>query len=290
MSALKLSISIVVYRENFSDIKACLENLISLIPEAVVYEITIVDNGALELKKVSDIASNCVNYFPCFPIRYVLSPKNGGYGYGHNQAIFSSKADYHLIINSDIYIYRDSLRNALAFMRDNPGIGMIVPDIYDIGGNRVYLCRQNPCLWIGFLRRFSPSWFKKIFNKQLEKFEMRDKDYDRPIFNLTNPTGCFMLCRAPLLKAINGFDEKFFMYYEDSDIGRRLAERATIVYMPTVKLKHEWKRAAYHDKRMTWIAIKSAIYYAYKWRWKKITACKLSRKAASSIEGIDQRE
>lgn len=274
MSPLKLSISIVVYQENFSDIKDCLENLINLIPEDVVYEITIVDNGALELKKISDIAANCSHYFPGFPLRYVLSPKNGGYGYGHNQAIFSSKADYHLIINSDIYMMPGSLRNALAFMRDNSAIGMIVPDVYDMAGNRVYLCRQNPCLWISFLRRFSPSWFKKIFNKQLERFEMRDKDYDSPIFNLTNPTGCFMLCRVSVLKAINGFDENLFMYYEDSDIGRRLAERAAIVYMPTVKIKHEWRRAAYHDKRLAWIAIKSAIYYAWKWRWKKMFCVK----------------
>ena len=266
MCNVKLSIGIVVYNENFSAIKDCLESLIVGIPELLNYEIILVDNGALELSKVSDIKKNCLYYFPDISIHYILSPKNGGYGYGHNQAIVKSVADYHLIINSDIYIMPNALKNALAFMEDNPTVGMLVPDIYNMAGNRVYICRYNPSLWISFLRRFSPPWLKKVFEKQLKKFEMQDKDYDNPIFNLTNPSGCFMFCRLAVLKAIKGFDERFFMYYEDSDIGRRLAKVAQIAYVPSVKIKHVWKRAAYHDKRMAWIAIKSALYYAWKWR------------------------
>jgi GT2 family glycosyltransferase len=265
----KLSVSIVIYQENFVDIKACLESLLNEIPHDSSYEITIIDNGVLELNKDSDIELKCAEYFSKRPIRYILSPRNGGYGYGHNQAIFLSQADYHLIMNSDVYIMADALKNAFAFMQTNPLVGMLVPDIYDRCENRVYLCRHNPRLWIAFLRRFAPAWIKKVFTKELQMFEMRDKDYDRPIFNLTNPTGCFMLCRLDLLKAIHGFDEKLFMYYDDADIGRRMAEIAQIAYVPSVRIQHEWKRAAYHNKRMAWIAIKSALYYAWKWRWQK---------------------
>lgn len=269
MGVIKLSVSIVIYQENFSDIKNCLENLIQGLPEALAYQITIVDNGAVALNKPMDIESQCLQYFTGLPIDYVISPKNGGYGYGHNQAIFSSQADYHLIMNHDIQMMPDALSKALAFMEAYPRVGMLVPDVYDREENRVYLCRQNPRLWISFLRRFSPSWLKRVFNRPLKRFEMRDEDYEYPIFNLMNPSGCFMFCRLSVLKAIGGFDEKFFMYYEDADLGRRLAACAPIVYVPAVKIKHEWERAAYHDKRMAWIAIQSALYYAWKWRWKK---------------------
>lgn len=265
MSSVKLSVSIVVYSETFSDIKECLETLARSIPDKCRYIVTIVDNGVLALKKKIDISANCLRYFPHFPIRYIVSPKNGGYGYGHNQAIFYSTADYHLIINGDVSIMLNALKNALEFMDRNPAIGMLVPDVYDIAGNRIHLCRQNPSLWISFLRRFAPIWLKTLFKAQLARFEMRDRNYDNPIFNLTNPTGCFMLCRLSVLKAIQGFDEKFFMYYEDADIGRRLAKMSQIAYVPSVKIKHAWQRAAYHNKRMAWIAIKSALYYAWKW-------------------------
>lgn len=263
---LKLSISIVVYQEKFSDIQSCLESIIQAIPTHITYEIIIVDNGAKALNKASDITLQCAKYFNELPIFYVVSPKNGGYGYGHNQAILNSTADYHLIINGDVELMPDALKDALAFMQANPRIGMLVPDVYDSEGNRVYLCRDNPTLWISFLRRFAPLWLKKLFNKALEKFEMRDRDYDHPIFHLSNPTGCFMFCRLSSLKAIHGFDEKIFLYYEDADLGRRLARISQIAYVPAVKIRHEWQRAAYHDKRLAWIAIKSALYYAWKWR------------------------
>jgi GT2 family glycosyltransferase len=265
MSHIKLSISIVVYREDFAQIKDCFLSLISAIPENIKYEITIVDNGALELNKTIDLEREIKNIFPNLPINYFLSPKNGGYGYGHNQVILKSDAEYHLILNNDVYLMPDTLKNALHFMQQNPHVGMLVPDVYDMKEKRVYLCRHNPTLWISFLRRFAPVFLKKLFNKQLTQFEMRDKNYNEAIFKLSNPTGCFMFCRVDLLKCLGGFDEKFFMYYDDSDLGRRMESISQIAYSPTVKVKHVWRRAAYQDKRMAWIASKSALYYSWKW-------------------------
>ncbi|MFZ0219861.1 MAG: glycosyltransferase [Candidatus Aquirickettsiella sp.] len=265
MYPIKLSISIVVYGESFSQIKDCLVSLCNAIPKDVYYEITIVDNGTLELNKNNDLEIDIKNFFVNFPIYYVVSPKNGGYGYGHNQVIFKSNAEYHLILNNDVYLMPDTLQNAFDFMRLHQYVGMLVPDVYDMNEKRVHLCRHNPSLWISFLRRFAPNFFKKIFRKQLSKFEMQDKNYNEVMFKLSNPTGCFMFCRLDLLKRLRGFDEKFFMYYDDSDLGRRMASISQIAYAPTVKIKHIWRRAAYQDKRMAWIASKSALYYSWKW-------------------------
>lgn len=262
-----LSIGIVTYQEKFSDIKDFLLSLINAIPDKIKYKIFIVDNGSCELNIASDIETEIKNFFPNLPIFYILSPKNGGYGYGHNQVLLKSNADYHLILNNDVYLMPDTLKNALTFMQENQHIGMLVPDVYDVNDKRVFLCRHNPSLWISFLRRFSSEILKKIFSNQLAKFEMQDKNYDNQISNLTNPTGCFMLCRLPLLKRVRGFDENFFLYYDDADLGRRMAKISQIVYSPNVKIKHIWRRAPYNDKRMAWIAIKSAFYYAWKWAW-----------------------
>lgn len=265
MYPIKLSISIVVYKENFLNIKETLFSLINAIPHDISYKITIVDNSALASNKYSALASKIKNSFPSCPIDYLISPKNGGYGYGHNQVIFKSDAEYHLILNNDVYLMSDTLKNALAFMQQYQNVGMLVPDVYGMDEKRVHLCRHNPSLWISFLRRFAPSFLKKIFYKQLIRFEMQDKDYNKVMFKLSNPTGCFMFCRLDLLKRLGGFDEKFFMYYDDSDLGRRMAGISQIAYSPTVKIKHVWRRAAYQDKRMTWIASKSALYYSWKW-------------------------
>jgi len=265
MYRIKLSISIVVYGESFLQIKDCLLSLLSAMPPAISYEITLVDNGALELQKNNALAISIKNFFVNLPIDYIVSSKNGGYGYGHNQAIFKSDAEYHLILNNDVYLMPDSLKNAFDFMQRHPYVGMLVPDVYDMNEKRVHLCRHNPSLWISFLRRFSPNFLKKIFHKQLSHFEMQDKNYNEVMFKLSNPTGCFMFCRLDLLKRLGGFDEKFFMYYDDSDLGRRMASISQIAYSPSVRIKHVWQRAAYQDKQMAWIASKSALYYSWKW-------------------------
>ncbi len=265
MYSIKLSISIVVYKEDFVQIKECLLSLLNAIPHDISYKITLIDNGALELNKNNDLEFKIKNNFTNLPITYLISPKNGGYGYGHNQVILKSDAEYHLILNNDVYLMPDSLKNAFEFMQQHQQIGMLVPDVYDMNENRVHLCRHNPSLWISFLRRFSPDFLKKIFHNQLNKFEMQDKNYNEVMFKLSNPTGCFMFCRLDLLKCLGGFDEKFFMYYDDSDLGRRLAKISQIAYSPTVRIKHVWRRAAYQNKRMAWIASKSALYYSWKW-------------------------
>lgn len=261
----KLSIGIVIYKEKFSDIKDFLLSLINSIPRKIKYTIFIVDNGSNELNITSDIENNVKIFFPKLPIYYILSTKNGGYGYGHNQVILKSDAEYHLILNNDVYLMPDTLKNALHFMQQHRHVGMLVPDVYDMDEKRIYLCRHNPSLWISFLRRFAPVFIKKIFQNQLIKFEMQDKNYNEAMFKLTNPTGCFMFCRLGLLKRLGGFDEKFFMYYDDSDLGRRLDKISEIAYSPSVKIKHVWRRAAYQNKRMAWLATKSALYYSWKW-------------------------
>ena len=265
MYLIKLSISIVVYGEDFFQIRECLLSLINSIPNNIAYEIAIVDNGASELHKNNSLELAIKNIFSNLPVYYIVSPKNGGYGYGHNQALLKSDAEYHLILNNDVYLMPDTLKNALDFMQMHEQVGMLVPDVYDMNDKRVHLCRHNPSLWIGFLRRFAPISLKKVFKKHLAKFEMQDKNYNNVMFKLSNPTGCFMFCRLDLLKRLGGFDEKFFMYYDDSDLGRRMAKISQIAYSPTVRIKHVWRRAAYQNKRMAWIASKSALYYSWKW-------------------------
>jgi hypothetical protein len=261
-----LSISLVIYRERFETIKSCLNIIRSV---NLPMQIFVIDNGASELTRDEDLKSLCQKNLPDLSINYIISAKNGGYGHGHNQGIFRSNAKYHLILNNDVAFEASTLVAAVKFMEENPDIGMLVPDVYDENEKRVYLCRKNPSIFITFLRRFAPNSLKKLFKEKLAAFEMRDKDYEQIMTGLTNPTGCFMLCRLDLLKKLGGFDEHFFLYYEDADLGRRMAKLSTVAYVPQIKITHQWQRAAYHDRKMAWIAIKSALYYAWKWRLQK---------------------
>jgi len=94
---------------------------------------------------------------------------------------------------------------------------------------------------------------------------MRDCDYDKPIHPLEYPTGCFMFFRTVPLKAIGGFDQDFFLHYEDADIGRRMLKVARVFYVPSVRVTHRWARDTHRTLRAMLITARSGWLYWRKW-------------------------
>ena len=75
-----------------------------------------------------------------------------------------------------------------------------------------------------------------------------------------------MFFRTAILKALHGFDEDYFLYCEDADIGRRLLRLATMAYVPTVKCQHEWQRASCHSFKLLLTHIRSTWRYHQKFK------------------------
>ena len=76
---------------------------------------------------------------------------------------------------------------------------------------------------------------------------------------------CFF--RTSELVSVGGFDERFFLYLEDTDLCRRLGKRTKLVYLPTAIVIHEHQRGSYKSMKMLLIHIRSAIQYFNKWGW-----------------------
>jgi len=197
--------------------------------------------------------------------------------------IEQSESDYHFVINPDLFVDPKSLVIALHFMQINPDVGLLVPSIFSEDGNRHYLCKRNPTLFILFLRSFAPAWLKACFKSTLDRFEMRDRNYDEIMDDVEFPSGCFMLFRTRIVKQLKGFDPAYFMYFEDADIGRRMSRIARIVYVPAVKVVHKWERGSHSDWYLRWVTIKSALIY-----WKKQSRFKsgLAASVQNSLEHI----
>ena len=71
---------------------------------------------------------------------------------------------------------------------------------------------------------------------------MLDEDYTKP-FDIENASGCFFMIRTELFRKIGGFDEGYFLYFEDSDITRTVRKYARVVFDPSVVVYHEWERS-----------------------------------------------
>lgn len=267
-----LSISIVVYNTDFDVLKNVLENIkVSLVRFRQKFNkglhLYIVDNtcNAAHFNRLVSFCSENLKDTGDIELEVIRSPKNAGYGYGHNQALARTETKYTLVLNPDVYVYPDTMVKAIDYLEQHQNVGLLVPDVLAEDGTRNYLCKRNPTLFDMYLRSFAPSFIKKIFKKRMLSFEMRDCDYEKIISPIYYPTGCFMFFRTQILKKIGGFDERFFMYLEDADIGRRTLSISNVVYNPDIKIIHKWARGTHNSMRLRFVTVQSALKYWFKW-------------------------
>jgi GT2 family glycosyltransferase len=195
---------------------------------------------------------------------------NIGYGRGHNLAIEQAISRFHLVLNPDVDIAPNAFLKALEVMNDHPEAGLLTPAIVDDAGQLQYLCRQFPTLVDLFVRGFLPRAARRPFQSRLARYEMRaqinerDTLWDPPIVS-----GCFMLFRTEVLKKLSGFDERYFLYFEDYDLSLRTHEIARVVYAPAVRVLHHGGGAS--RKGMAHIRMFAAsafkFYNRFGWKW-----------------------
>ncbi len=201
-------------------------------------------------------------------IEYISNPSNPGFGAAHNIAIkktLESGTKYHLVLNPDIYFEAGTIEGIISFMDLNETVGNLMPKVYYPDGSIQYLCKllPTPFDWIG--RRFLP--LKKVVEKRNELFELRFTGYNKTM-EVPYLSGCFMFLRLATIKEVGFFDENIFMYGEETDLCRRMVSKGyKTVFYPEVSITHLFAKGSHKSFRLTWIGIKSALYYFNKWGW-----------------------
>jgi GT2 family glycosyltransferase len=260
-----ISISIVVYKPALPVLSKAFTHLFAS-SGTVSISIFVVDNSCdeewhMKIKKLIDNLDSPKN----MKIKLIKSYGNIGYGGANNLVLDNIDSNYHIVMNPDVFVYPDTINKAVEYMQDNQEVALLSPAVFFENGERQWLCKRNPTLWVMFLRSFAPSFIKKIFKKEMDLYEMKDKNPDEPFKDIFFPTGCFMFFRTAIFKQLNGFDPKFFMYYEDADIGRRVLKISHSAYVPSVKIMHQWARGTRTNWRLRWATIKSGMIYFRKW-------------------------
>lgn len=201
-------------------------------------------------------------------IVYIHNPSNPGFGAAHNIAIrraLDEESKYHLVLNPDIFFEQGCLEKIVEFMDKNPDVGNLMPKVKYPDGSNQYLCKllPTPYDWIG--RRFNP--LKGMVNKRNQLFELRFTNYDK-IMEVPYLSGCFMFLRLSALETVGFFDDGIFMYGEEADLCRRLNSSGfKTIFFPEITIVHHFEKGSHKSFRLTWIGIKSAIYYFNKWGW-----------------------
>lgn len=196
---------------------------------------------------------------------------NLGYGKGHNAAFSEgSPADYYMVLNPDVRLAQDSIYVGLLFMAQDPSVALLSPAAVDGKGVRLHLCKRPPRVFDLLLRGFAPGWVRNRFMRRLSHYEMHElSESDSAVYGVPIVSGCCMLLRHKDYVAVDGFDDRFFLYFEDFDLSLRIRESGQLVYLPAMKIVHLGGNAA---KKGLWhiglfVASGFKFYCRYGWRW-----------------------
>jgi hypothetical protein len=240
-----LTISIVTYHVDQRVFLEVLESLSRAVADAIdkgvvqQTKLIIVDNGDDQQflqEAISDLFSA--------EAKIIANSKNIGFGRAHNLAVKECESDLHLVLNPDAVLQHDALAIGCRYLQENSGAVMVTPFAQDPSGSRAYLCKRYPSVFDLFLRGLAPPWIKKIAKKRLARYECRDYRDSEVIRGVDIASGCYMLVRTNSFKKVHGFNEDYFLYFEDFDLSLRISQVGSIDYVPEMRILHYGGSAA----------------------------------------------
>ena len=227
-------------------------------------EIIVVDN------KSDDSIGEIVTWqYP--EVFFIQNDRNLGMGAGNNVGISRARGEYIVIMNPDTIVFKDTFRQLYDHMKANPKIGIAGPKQYNPDRTVQDSCYRWPKLMTPLFRR-TPLGKNSLARRELDRYLMRD--FDRKSAREVDwLLGSFLFCRAKALRDVGLFDERYFMYFEDTDLCRRLWQSGwKVVYYPEAEIIHNHLRQSaqiawyrFFTKKIAREHLKSWAKYVFKW-------------------------
>jgi GT2 family glycosyltransferase len=169
---------------------------------------------------------------------------NIGYGRGNNLAIVRTGARHHLVLNPDAELDPDALELALDHLERHPEVGLIAASSVDAAGRALNLCKTYPSVAILASRTLPDALVRGPLRTLRSRYDLRPAAGGSTDVTGALVSGSFMLFRTSALRAVGGFDPRYFLYFEDFDLSFRLARVARVVWLPQVRILHHGGKAA----------------------------------------------
>ncbi len=271
-----LSVSIVLHHSELERLAACLTSLQQSAATAI-------EGGSLGEVRVSLVDNSCSERYrgevealltaletaPGFSSELLVLPSNLGFGHGHNRILKAVDSQFHLVLNPDTELEPDTLAQGLAVLAGDEAAVLVSPRVTGPDGAQEFLCKRYPSVLTLFLRGFAPRFVRSLFSGRLGRYEMRDLCTGAQPVDVPIASGCFMLVRVDALQSIGGFDDDFFLYFEDFDLSMRLAQYGRLVYVPAMQIRHFGGYAARKGLRHVryFVASAARFFHRHGWQW-----------------------
>lgn len=227
-------ISVIIVSYNAADqLEGALRSVAAL-PEVQAdpgfAEVIVSDNGSKD-----DSVARARRAIPSATI--VENGANLGFAKACNIGARHASAPILFFFNPDARVHAGTLRNAVEYFDAHPDVAMAGAKLLNEDGSTAQSCGEFDTWWQSFLR--SSAWGElPFFRRQSNGYELRQWDYATER-NVDLVVGAAMFIRAEVFKALDGFDERFFLYHEEIDFAHRLRDRGLrVVYLPQCVVTH----------------------------------------------------
>ena len=155
---------------------------------------------------------------------FVQRTNNGGYAQGNNDGIrraLSQGAKYILVLNNDVTVQQGFLEPMSEILMTKPEVGIVTCKAYVQGRPSKTYCTGG----------YVSSW-------RCAGVPIKDSDKNRDQ-EVQFISGCVLLIRSEVFEMVGGFDERYFMYFEDLDFSNRVKEKFKLWYTPRGEVIHK---------------------------------------------------
>ncbi|GAA4398985.1 glycosyltransferase family 2 protein [Nibrella viscosa] len=193
------------------------------------YELIIVDNNSQpdDFARLQPLASDPV-------VKLIHSRLNLGFAGGNMLGVqaASPNSAYHFFLNNDCLLLTDVGSRLYEYMEQHPNVGVCVPQMYNEAGERQHSFSYFPTLGVkllghGIMRVFRPAAYPPLKTA-----------YEAPV-QVPVVSGSAMFVRASAFAEVGGLDTVYFLYCEEEDLCKRLAQKGySAVLVPDARYMH----------------------------------------------------
>jgi len=261
-----LSIVILNYKSK-NMVKECLRGIKSVGVD-LKYEIIVVDNGSGD-----GVGKMLQENFP--EVKFIASPKNIGFAAGNNLGIRTARGRYVMIMNPDIAVFQGSVETLVKYMDEHQNVGIAGPKLLNPDRTVQHSVYSFPRKMTPVYRRTSLGNIR-AGKAEIGRYLMSDWDH-ADARDVDWLLGACLIVRRETLRVVGLFDERYFLYFEDTDWCRRFWEKGwKVSYVPDSIMVHFHRRESAEAhllqslfKKTTQAHILSSIKYFLKYRGKE---------------------
>lgn len=211
---MQISVIIVNYNVKYF-LEQCLYSVLAACKN-VAAEIIVIDNQSTD-------GSRAFFADKFEQVHFIWNEENGGFSKANNKALLQAKGECILFLNPDTIVAEDCFEKCLSFLMSKKNVGALGVRMIDGSGNFLKESKRgfpsvltSFCKLSGLTALFPKSRiFSRYYLGHLPEMNNHEVDV---------LSGAFMMVRKMVLDSIGSFDERFFMYGEDIDLGYRIQQ------------------------------------------------------------------